>query len=207
MGNKSSDNTSNTKCYEFKVNGMHCASCELTVERAIKRFEGVSKVDANLDDQTVKVYGHFEGDKANIAKKLTRLLEEYGYSLESADSIHHHKLNKYHNWKEYILAGGIVAILMILYLVLENAGLFRLDFATLNYTYYFLIGVIASLSSCAALIGGVLLSMSANEVKENVPISNLRLKQLVFHVSRLLSFFILGGVLGFVGGFCLLSIL
>ncbi|BDQ05109.1 MAG: hypothetical protein KatS3mg084_0627 [Candidatus Dojkabacteria bacterium] len=199
MGTKSINHKSNTKCYEFKVHGMHCASCELTVERAIKKFEGVSKVDANLEDQTVKVYGYFNDDRAHVAQKLTRLLEEYGYSLESAGSIHHQKLNKFQNWKEYVLAGGIVAILMFLYLVLENAGLFRLDLATLNYTYYFVIGVIASLSSCAALIGGVLLSMSANEVKENVPISNLRLQQLVFHVSRLLSFFILGGVLGFVG--------
>ncbi len=199
MGNKSSNHKTDIKCYEFKVHGMHCASCELTVERAIKRVEGVSKVDANLEDQTVKVYGYFNDDKAHVAQKLTRLLEEYGYSLESAKAIHLQKLDKSQHWKGYILAGGIVAILMILYVLLENAGLFRLDFATLNYTHYFLIGVIASLSSCAALIGGVLLSMSANDAKENVPIGKLRLKYLVFHVSRLSSFFILGGVLGFVG--------
>jgi sulfite exporter TauE/SafE len=64
-----------------------------------------------------------------------------------------------------------------------------------------LIGVIASLSSCMAVVGGLLLSLSASFAK-----SGDRAKpQILFHVGRLIAFFILGGVIGALGAAFTLS--
>ena len=59
----------------------------------------------------------------------------------------------------------------------------------------FLIGVVASLSSCMAIVGGLLLSISANYAKAGDRVR----PQLLFHTGRLLSFFLFGGVIGAAG--------
>ena len=64
-----------------------------------------------------------------------------------------------------------------------------------NYSTAFVIGVIASLSTCMAVVGGLTLSVSANFAKEGSKVG----PQLMFHAARLVAFFILGGVIGALG--------
>jgi sulfite exporter TauE/SafE len=75
-------------------------------------------------------------------------------------------------------------------------GLINLVHAsTVSYSTAFIIGIIASLSSCMAVVGGLLLSMSATFAKEGDRVR----PQLLFHGGRLVSFFVLGGVIGSIG--------
>jgi len=59
----------------------------------------------------------------------------------------------------------------------------------------FFIGVVASLSTCMAVVGGLVLSMSATFAREGDKVR----PQILFHVGRIVSFFILGGVIGALG--------
>jgi len=59
----------------------------------------------------------------------------------------------------------------------------------------FIVGLIASISSCMAVVGGLVLSMSATFSKEG---DKLR-PQILFHIGRLASFFFLGGLVGLLG--------
>jgi sulfite exporter TauE/SafE len=59
----------------------------------------------------------------------------------------------------------------------------------------FVIGLIASVSTCMAVVGGLVLSMSANFAKEGDKVR----PQALFHIGRLISFFILGGLIGALG--------
>lgn len=191
------------KCYEFKVQGMHCPSCELTIERKIKKFKNIKAIDANLDTGTLKVTGKFTDDADTLAQKFSKMLEKEGYSIGRELTSEYKK----RNWKEYVWALLIALILGSGYVFLQNSGLLETNIQNLNYGTYFLIGFLASLSSCAALVGGILLSMSANDVKEERSITKEKLNQVIFHVSRLISFFVLGGVLGLLGAsFSLASI-
>lgn len=52
-----------------------------------------------------------------------------------------------------------------------------------------------SLSTCMATVGGLLLSLSANYSKNN----SAALPHVSFHLSRLISFFIFGGLIGLIG--------
>ena len=60
----------------------------------------------------------------------------------------------------------------------------------------FIIGLIASVSSCLAIVGGLVLSLSATVSKDNI---SDKKNFVLFHVGRLVSFTILGGVLGLIG--------
>jgi sulfite exporter TauE/SafE len=71
-----------------------------------------------------------------------------------------------------------------------------------TYGTAFFVGIIASLSTCMAVVGGLLLSMSATFAKEGDKIR----PQVMFHGGRLVTFFILGGVIGTIGSAFTLNI-
>ena len=61
----------------------------------------------------------------------------------------------------------------------------------------FIIGIIASLSSCLAIVGGLVLSLSVKVAKDEN--GSVKKPFILFHISRLFGFVILGGVLGLIG--------
>lgn len=71
-----------------------------------------------------------------------------------------------------------------------------------------LIGLAASVSSCLAMVGGLLLSVSASWTQAHPHASRWhRLQPLItFNVGRLLGYFLLGGLTGFIGKSVLLSL-
>lgn len=84
----------------------------------------------------------------------------------------------------------------LLFVLLQKIGLVNLvNVGDVTYGTAFVIGVIASLSTCMAVVGGLLLSMSATFAKEGDRIK----PQLMFHSGRIISFFVLGGTIGLVG--------
>jgi len=59
----------------------------------------------------------------------------------------------------------------------------------------FVVGIVASLSTCMAVVGGLLLSISASFAKRGDTVK----PQIMFHIGRLISFFFLGGLIGLLG--------
>ncbi len=83
-----------------------------------------------------------------------------------------------------------------MFVVLQKIGIVNLiDASKVTYGTAFVIGIIASLSTCMAVVGGLLLSMSTTFAKEGDKIK----PQLLFHGGRIVSFFVLGGVIGAIG--------
>lgn len=72
---------------------------------------------------------------------------------------------------------------------------------TFNYSSAFFIGIIASISSCMVVTGGLLLSMSATFTNIESDKNKLFRLHCLFHTGRLISFFILGGLIGLIGSF------
>lgn len=185
--------TSNQKCIEFYVDGMHCAACELLIEKKLSKFEGVQKVDAILTNNKVKVWGNFDQNKEELAEELTDLIDEDGYTLKTE------KESKKVKWHEFYKALPIAVIVIFLFILLQKVGVLNtLSPESLSYPSIFLIGLIASLSSCMAVVGGLVLSISANYAKEESRAKRAQ-PMVMFHISRLVGFLLLGGVLGFLG--------
>lgn len=179
------------KTYKFHVNGMHCNSCVILTESELKEIPQISKVKASLKNFSVEVEGEF-GEKTpeQIAEELSVVLKPHGYTLSLE------KEKKEIKWSDFYIAIPIALIFIILFIFLQKIGVVNLiNTSDVSYGTAFIIGLIASVSTCMAVVGGLVLSISANFAKED---SNIR-PQILFHVGRLLSFFILGGVIGFLG--------
>jgi sulfite exporter TauE/SafE/copper chaperone CopZ len=179
------------KTYTFHVSGMHCHSCILLTESELSEYPGVTKVHSSLKTHSVTVTGDF-GDKAPdvIAAELSQVLKKHGYTL----SVEKQEMKK--EWAQFKIALPLALLLVILFIGLQKTGLVNLvNTDSVSYGTIFLIGIIASLSTCMAVVGGLVLSVSATFAKEGDKVK----PQLLFHAGRLVSFFVLGGVIGAVG--------
>lgn len=98
--------------------------------------------------------------------------------------------------REFHISFFIAFVTLALFVLLQKAGLVHLvSGGELGYGAIALIGVIASLSTCMAVVGGFLLSVSASFSKGGDKVR----PQVLFHVGRFLSFILLGGVIGALG--------
>lgn len=189
--------TPHTQKYTFHVHGMHCNACVLMIESELDAMQGIAYVGASLGDHTVEVVGDF-GDKAyeQIANELSAPLKAHGYTLSVE------KQNKERKWSDFKIAVPVALTFAVLFVLLQKMGIVNLvGEGTVTYGTAFVVGVIASLSTCMAVVGGLLLSMSATFAKEGDRVK----PQLMFHIGRIVSFFILGGVIGMLGSAFTLS--
>ncbi len=179
------------KTYTFHVTGMHCPACPVLIKSEIEDMRDVSSVKASLKNHTVEVSGDF-GDRTQeqIASDLTEVLKTHGYTVSAEKQQHGVR------WSEFSVAVPVALAFIALFIVLQKLGIVNLVTSS-NVTYgtAFVIGLIASVSTCMAVVGGLVLSMSASFAKEGDKVR----PQVLFHVGRLISFFLLGGVIGLLG--------
>ena len=181
----------NNKTYTFHVSGMHCNACVLMTESEIGDLSNVTHVKTSLKNNSVEVTGDF-GEKTltQIAEELTQVVIGRGYIVSVEKQI------KTVNWSDFKIAIPIATVFALLFVLLQKAGLVNLvGGGKVTYGTAFIVGIIASLSTCMAVVGGLLLSMSATFAKEGDRIK----PQLLFHIGRIVSFFVLGGVIGSIG--------
>ncbi len=181
--------------YKFHVNGMHCKSCELMTESELKEVSGVVNAVSSLKNQSVEVTGDFGTRTPNqIATDLSQVLIKHGYSLSVEKQTQ--TKNWSEKWSDFKFALPIAIGFIVLFIILQKIGLINLVGAgKVTYSTAFVIGIIASLSTCMAVVGGLLLSMSATFAREGSKVK----PQVMFHAGRIVSFFVLGGLIGILG--------
>lgn len=175
----------------FHVHGMHCKSCVVLTESELNDHPKVTWAKSTLETRTVEIIGNF-GDMppAAIAAELTGLVTKHGYTLSTEAE------KKQVNWKEFNTALPIAFGFVFLFLLLQKLGIVNLvNTGQVTYGTAFVVGIIASLSTCMAVVGGLVLSMSATFAKEGDKVR----PQILFHAGRVVSFFILGGIIGTIG--------
>lgn len=177
--------------YTFHVNGMHCNSCVILTESELKGVRGVSSAKTSLKEKHVEVTGEF-GDvsQEEVMNKLSEVLKPHGYSLSLEKEV------KIVRWSEFTYALPISLLFIAAFILLQKLGIVNLVNTTdVTYGTAFIVGLIASVSTCMAVVGGIVLSLSANYAKEGDKVR----PQAMFHVGRLVSFFFLGGLIGILG--------
>ncbi len=151
----------------------------------------VTYVRSRLENHTIEIEGDF-GQKTpvEIVQELTNLLQPRGYAVSMEPGTN---VNK---WRDFTFALPIAIGFATLFVIMQKLGIVNLVDATqVTYGTAFVIGIVASLSTCMAVVGGLLLSMSATFAREGE-----RFKpQIMFHGGRLVSFFVLGGFIGSLG--------
>lgn len=177
--------------YTFHVNGMHCNSCVLLTESELKDVKGVSSAKTSLKEKRVEVTGEF-GDRpqVQVMNELSEILKPHGYSL----SLEQEK--KTICWSEFAYALPISLLFVAAFVLLQKLGIVNLvRTGDVTYGTAFVVGLVASVSTCMAVVGGIVLSLSASYAKEGDKVR----PQAMFHIGRLGSFFVLGGAIGVLG--------
>lgn len=170
---------------------MHCNSCVLLTENKIGSLPNVQNIKSNLANHTATITGDF-GDKTEtqIAAELTMAIKDNGYTVAVEKPI------QTNSWSDFKIAIPVAIGFAVLFVLLQKLGIVNLvGGGKVTYGTAFVIGIIASLSTCMAVVGGLLLSMSATFAKEGDKVK----PQLMFHGGRLVTFFILGGAIGAIG--------
>lgn len=106
--------------------------------------------------------------------------------------------------RRFVRAGGMLLLVVALYLVLRQFGVFSLASSVegaVGLGTVFLVGLVAATSSCLAVVGGLLLSVSATWSGTHASATRLqKFRPLaLFNAGRLGGYFLLGGLAGQVG--------
>lgn len=178
--------------YKFHVSGTHCASCKILVEDILNEQEFIQNARVDLKREVVEMETDSDLDPEKLAEILTEKLKVNGYTL-SIEKAAVEKQGDDVIWKALPIGLGI----LMLFFLLQKSGVLNLGIGgqTTPVTS-FLIGLIASVSSCLALVGGLVLSLSAKISQDDISDTKTFL---LFHAGRIISFAILGGVLGAMG--------
>ena len=187
----------NESC-DIKIGGMHCAGCELLLERKLKALPGVQAVDIDYKTGTGTVIaqsGNMPG-----ASLMAETVEKEGYTLIGTDDAAALPADR-RTWMEI---GASLIVIFALYKLLQTFDLLSLAPSTsgaLTFGGVFLIGLVAGMSSCLAVTGGLLLALAAkhNELHRAETPMRKFLPLLHFNIGRLVSYFVLGGLVGLLG--------
>lgn len=168
----------------IKIVGMHCRSCEVVLGGAIKLLPGVRSVDMSFKHG--KAHIRYEGVLPEA--ELEKIVTEAGYSLEGQEK----KTVKLDN---YIYGAALVYIVYLLY---KLTPLSRVDVNNFGggALLPLFVGLVAGISTCMALVGGLVLAISSGS-KSGIPMQT----HLAFNVGRVVGFFLLGGLIGALGGY------
>lgn len=181
------------KIYTFHVSGTHCASCKIFIENTLSELDGIKGVKVDLKNEFVEVETNRDQAPEDLAKNLTDKIISNGYRL-SVEKLTPENQNDDVIWR----ALPIGLVVLALFFLLQKSGILNLGIGgQVTPITSFIIGLIASVSSCLAIVGGLVLSLSAKISQDNVSDTKTFL---LFHVGRVASFAILGGLLGVIGG-------
>ncbi|MFA6079937.1 MAG: sulfite exporter TauE/SafE family protein [Candidatus Gracilibacteria bacterium] len=179
------------KTHTYHIKGLHCPSCKILIEDIVQEQEGIVG-QVHIKKQTLTCdCKNDETIEENMAR-LSPLLSEHGYEL-SQEKQEESSENNGLIWQ----ALPIGLVILALFFALQKSGILNFSVnGSITPTTSFIIGLIASISSCLAIVGGLILSLSAQ-----MGYSGTKGKSaiILFHSGRILGFAVLGGILGMIG--------
>ena len=179
------------------IKGMHCRSCELLIEEGLQELPEIKNVQVSYKKNQALIYSKSPLNMENVSKAVL----EAGYEVGVNDS---------KSWisRDPAVYRDLIAsfiILAVLYFFANKFGVFNINTGgsgnPSSLIVVLLIGLTAGLSTCMALVGGLVLGISARHAEkhpEATPIQRFR-PHLFFNLGRIASYFLLGGMIGLIG--------
>ncbi len=178
------------------IKGMHCRSCEILLEGEIEKVAGVKKVRTHYKKGVAEIEYENEPEQSELEKAVN----DAGYSIGKEDKKHFLSRNP----AEYLELGAAGVILLVVYLVLKSTGILGASINTggsSGLVGVLIVGLTAGVSTCMALIGGLILGISSRhaELHPEASMAQKFRPHVFFNFGRLASFTVLGGLIGLLG--------
>ena len=185
----------------YPVQGMTCSSCEVLIERKLRKVPGVERVTVRRFAEKVEIKSAVEVPLETLQQALQG--EKYTILSETSPVLQGSR----RTWAEI---GAVLVILAGLYILLTQFNLLPDTLGvtdTMTYGFVLVLGLVAAFSTCLAVSGGLLLGVSAryNEQHPHATKRQKLLPHLYFNVGRIVSYTILGGLVGLIGSAFALS--
>ena len=176
------------------ISGMHCRSCEIVTEDELLGVPGVTKADVSFKKGIARL-SHSNGLNMD---SVSEAVKRAGYSLGEDGKDEQAPVN-------YSQVGIALLIAFGLFFVIQKTGVLNLsgnlsgNLSSLSVVL--LIGLTAGVSTCMAVVGGLVLAASAKYAQSHPHATPAQkfIPHLYFNLGRIISFFILGGAIGLLG--------
>lgn len=180
----------------INIIGMHCSSCEMLIEKELKKIKGVQNINVSHKKSIAEI--EFNNEKPSF-EEIENAIKMAGYKIGKEKELTW--LSK--NISDYGNLFKAIIIVLILYILARSLGLFNLGVNTekTGILVSLFVGLLAGVSTCMALVGGLVLGLSARH-SENHPEATTKQKfrpHLYFNLGRILGFTFFGGLIGLLG--------
>lgn len=171
---------------KISVYWMHCKACELLIENKISEIDGVKLESISQKNNYIEI--EYESDK-NL-KDIKNAIDDLWYSTTKVTK-------KWNSLFDYIIIVLIFIIFWIFYLLLKDIKFFNdiLKNGNLNFLMILLIWLVASLSSCLAVTGWIVIGFAKYIDTSKSNFEHFKV-QFLFHLWRILWFSFLWWILG-----------
>jgi Uncharacterized conserved protein len=177
------------------VAGMTCTACERRIAKALTALPGVISATASTRKGTASLITTSEASRASIDKTITAL----GYGLGRSPWFNRDP----QVWRSAAVAAVFVAMLVWVVGAGDLTG--RLgDLSTGGLLLVLALGLAAGVSTCMAMVGGIILAISASAAgrsaaKGTGARTSVWRTNLAFQAGRIVGFGLLGAALGAIG--------
>ncbi|HDQ22508.1 MAG TPA: hypothetical protein ENN28_00875 [Candidatus Uhrbacteria bacterium] len=189
------------KKVKIKIEGIHCQSCKTMIETAVYSLSGVLRINVDYYDCRAEI----EYDESKISQaKIFEKIKELNYRpAEISKGIEFKKTtSKTSPFLIGLLVPLALAVLIGVYFLFAKYGGFEilaaLNEQNIGYGLIFAIGLLAGFH-CIGMCGGLVVAYSAFAIKKEK--KQLVAPHLQYNGGRLISYTLIGGILGGIGRF------
>lgn len=187
---------------ELTIENMTCSSCELRIENALKKLEGIAEVKAEYSRSRAQV--SYDADVVELQDIIDAVAKSgYKASLQS-ESINTQVKGKPEadqSKQDITQLVGIAIILLALYVIIKNTIGFNFIpevNQSMGYGILFVVGLLTSLH-CIAMCGGINLSQCVSYKHSNSSGTGSLKPSFLYNSGRVISYTVIGGIVGGIG--------
>lgn len=175
--------------------GMHCKSCTVIIADELSKIPGVKHVSVSLKTNTATIRYTDEPTESQIEQAIDTAGYIVGFDKKTFFS---------RDKSTYVTFAYSIAWIIIILLLLQNLGFSGINLSGLGSNKGIMalaVGITAGFSTCMALVGGLVLGLSSRyaEKHQSATVAQRFRPHLFFNFGRIVTFFILGGVIGLFG--------
>lgn len=187
---------------QVAIQGMHCASCEVLTEQRFKEIPGVESVEVSQPKGRALISYSRMPSLGQLQEALAGTEYKVLPQVQVAPERQPHR--------DYIGAAVAFGVVLALYFVLDWLKLVPKGLGigeTMSYGFIFLLGLVAAVSSCIAVTGGLLVAIGSRFSEAHPELQGWQKFRPVLHfnLGRVVGYMLLGGLVGAIGSAFTLS--